>query len=203
MSNQRVNIILEQTEFLSAKQNELFQFVTNTYTDILNSLEDKIKQSLDKLILSDLSFIKDKISKHHNELSSQMKDDVDFLNEQLKAIIQIKELEDKDKAEELLGMIIAQDEELLETDQFKKQIEEDITESMRELQLMHEDLLNSLKENKIKELRLMLETVENEASHDQSCDVDDCSTCGGCSVDNSTDVFDFFKEELKKENNDK
>ncbi|MFH1461655.1 MAG: hypothetical protein ABIF12_01790 [bacterium] len=203
MLNQRVNIILEQTGFLSEKQNELFQFVTNTYKDILNSLNDKINQSSEESVLNDLNAIKDRISKHHSELSSQMKDDVDFLNEQLKAITQIKDLEDKDKAEELLSMIIAQDEELLETDQFKKQIEEDITESMRELQVMHEDLLNSLKENKIQELRLMLETVENETDQDQGCDTDDCSSCHGCSVDNSTNVFDFFKEESKKENDDK
>ena len=210
MSDNRVQKILEQTSFLVEKQNELFKFVSDTYTDILNNLDIKIKQESSESVISDLNVIKEKISTHYKSLSEQITEDVDFLGEQLKAISQIKDMEDKDKAEELLNMLVEKEEELIDTEEFKKQVSEDLVLSTKELKMMHEDLLNSLKENNIQELKLMLEAVqehdkdldEAEGLEPEGCEPTDCSTCSGCSSSNDSDIFEFFKEE-SKENDEK
>lgn len=206
MSDQRIQKILDQTNFLVEKQNELFKFVTDTYTDILNKLEEKAKKESDQAVISDLNSIKDNIAAHYKDLSEQITEDIDFLGEQLQAIVQVKEMEDKDKGEELLNMLVEKDENLIDTDEFKKQVEEDLIASTRELKAMHEDLLSSLEENKIQELKLMLEAVQEhekdldkaEGSESEGCEPADCSTCSGCAPSQNSDIFDFFKEEADK-----
>ena len=210
MSDKRVQKILDQTSFLIEKQNELFKFVSDIYTDILNSLDIRIKEESVETVISDLNAIKENISTHYNSLSEQIKEDVGFLGEQLEAINQIKNMEDKAKAEELLNMLVEKEEELIDTEKFKKQISEDLALSTKELKMMHEDILNSLKENNIQELKLMLEAAqehdkdldEAEGLESEGCEPTDCSTCSGCSSNNDSDVFEFFKEE-SKENDEK
>lgn len=208
MANNRVETILEQTAFLVDKQNELFQVVKTVYTDILNTIDEKSKEALEQEVLADLNVIKEKVSTHYKNIHEQIESDIEFLNEQLKAIKQIQEMEDKDKADELLNMLISKDEELLDTEQFKKQMNEDAQLSVNELKTMQEDLLNSLKENKIKELKLLLEAVkEHDEDLDAQCSDDDCSSCSGCSANpmpqsEDSDILDFFSEQLdKKEDN--
>lgn len=205
MSDKRVQKMLDQTSFLVEKQNELFKFVSDTYTDILNNLDVKIKEESVEAVISDLNAIKENISNHYKDLSEQITEDIGFLGEQLEAISQIKDMEDKDKAEELLNMLVEKEEELIDTEEFKKQISEDFILSTKELKMMHEDLLNSLKENNIQELKLMLESVqEHDKDLDESvgCEPTDCSTCSGCSSSSDSDIFEFFKEE-SKENDEK
>jgi hypothetical protein len=202
VANNRVETILEQTSFLVDKQNELFQVVKAVYTDILNTIEKKIIESSDQDVLSDLNVIKEKILTHYNSIHEQIEQDIEFLGEQLKAISQIKEMEDKDKADELLNMLISKDEELLNTEHFKKKMNEDAQLSVNELKAMQDDLLNSLKENKIKELKLLLEAVkEHEADLDAGCSDDTCSSCSGCSANpnpqsQDSDIFEFFNEQI-------
>lgn len=208
MSEQRIQKILEQTNFLLEKQNELFKFVSDTYTDILNNLEDKIKNESEQSVISNLNAIKENIATHYKHLSEEIREDINFLDEQLKAIIQIKDMEDKNKSEELLNMLIEKDENLMDTDEFKKQVKIDLLASTRELKSMHEDLLNSLEENKIKELKLMLEAVQDhekdlEKEEEEACEPSDCSTCSGCSTSQSKDIFEFFKEEADKKDEKK
>lgn len=209
MANNRVETILDQTSFLVDKQNKLFQTVKDVYTNILNILEAKKKETSDQDILADLNVIKEKVSTHYKNIHEQMEHDIEFLEEQLKAITQIKEMEDKDKAAELLNMLISKDEELLDTEKFKKQMNEDAQLSINELKTMKEDILNSLEENKIKELKLLLEAVnDHEADLDDKCSNDACSSCSECSANpqsqgQNLDIFEFFNEQLKKKEDKK
>ncbi|MBD3273606.1 hypothetical protein GF385_04635 [Candidatus Dependentiae bacterium] len=204
MSDKRIQKILEQTDFLVEKQKELFKFVSEVYSNILNNIEEKISKESDESILDDLKSIKEKISEHSKKLSEQIKEDIDFLGEQQKAITQIKDMQDKDKAAELLNMLVEKDEKLLDTQEFKQQVEQDLLASTNELKAMEQDLLNSLKENKIRELKLMLEAVQEHEKdiQDEECKPQDCSSCSGCASSQGSDIFEFFKEQSEETNNE-
>lgn len=208
VSQERIKIVFDQTNFLVEKQRELFEIVEKTYTELLDLIAKKIEQEGDSDVLNDLSAINKNISDHYESLNSDIKEDIDFLAEQLKAITQIKDMEDKEKAEELLSMIVNKEDELVETAEFKKQVEDDLLSSTRELKTMHTDLMNALNEGKVKELRLMLEAVEEhnkdlDAQEGESCEPTDCSTCSGCDAHSTdeTDIFESFKKDEENKDN--
>lgn len=211
MSDQRLNIVFEQTEFLLAKQKELVKFVEKIYTNLLGLIELEINKNTKDL--EDLKAIHANISGHYNNLSADIKEDISFIEEQLAAIAQVKNIQDSAKAEELLNMIVDKDDTLVETQEFKKQVEQDLGNSFKELEHMSQDLSNAIQEGKAKEVRLMLEAVEShehdlecgccddescdEDCKDSCCDTTSCSSCSGCSG-KETDIFEFFKEDEKK-----
>ncbi len=208
VSRERLNVVVEQTDFLLGKQKELYKFIEKVYTDILNLLASKISEQNDQDILNDLEALNKKISDHYNDISSDIKEDISFLEEQVNAIVQVKDVADDAKAEELLNMIISKDDVLVEMDKFKQQVEQDLGNSMRELEHMSEDLINAISEGKVKDLRLMLEAVEShekdlEDNSSQECDVSSCSSCSGCqsedSSDKDADLFEFFKDTEKED----
>lgn len=207
MSHDRINVVFDQTKFLVEKQKELLETVEKTYTELLDLISSKIEAEGDSDILNDLTAINKNILEHYEHLRLDIKEDIAFLAEQLKAITKINDMKDRAKAEELLSMIVNKEDELVETSEFKKQVEDDLLSSTRELKTMHADLMNALNEGKVKELRLMLEAVEEhdkdlDAKEGESCESEACSTCSGCDVnsDNGIDIFESFK---KDENNKK
>jgi len=214
VSHQRLNVVFEQTEFLLSKQKELVNFVEKIYTNLLGLLESEINKNTKDL--EDLKAIHANISNHYNSLSADIKEDISFIEEQLNAIAQVKNVQDSAKAEELLNMIVDKDDTLVETQEFKKQVEQDLGNSFKELEYMSQDLTNAIKEGKAKEVRLMLEAVEShehdlncgccdDESCDESCNESACSSCSGCSgkdagddAEKDTDIFEFFKEKDNK-----
>ncbi|MBU4270135.1 hypothetical protein KJ644_03170 [Candidatus Dependentiae bacterium] len=200
MLQERISKVFEQTEFLVEKQKELLTVVDKIYTGLLNLISSKIKEESDFDIVEDLKAIEKNISEHYKNLNSDIKEDINFLDEQFKSISEIKNIKDDKKAEELLNMIVDQDDELVDTQEFKNQVATDLTNSLKELQIMSEDLANAINEGKAKELRLMLEAVQ-EHNHDldeDGCDSDSCSSCSGCSHNEDVDLFELLKDKENK-----
>ncbi len=200
MVQERISKVFEQTEFLVEKQKELLTVVDKIYTGLLNLISSKIKEESDFDIVEDLKAIEKNISEHYENLNSDIKEDINFLDEQFKSISEIKNIKDDKKAEELLNMIVDQDDELVDTQEFKNQVATDLTNSLKELQIMSEDLANAINEGKAKELRLMLEAVEehNKDLDKDSCDSDSCSSCSGCSQRENIDLFELLKDKENK-----
>ena len=200
MEQKKIDIVFEQTAFLLEKQKELLTVVDKIYKDLLNLISSEIKEKKDSDMLNDLEAINKNISDHYKNLNSDIIEDIKFIEEQFKSMSEIKNVKDEKKAEELLAMIIDSEDELVETQEFKNQVATDLTNSLKELQIMSEDLANAIKEGKAKELRLMLEAVE-EHNHDlekDGCDDDSCSTCSGCLHDEKVDLFEILKDKENK-----
>lgn len=200
MSKERIERLENQTKYLIEKQKELLTSSEEIFKSLINIIDEKIK-TLKEDEGKDLQDVKVYIVEHNKKSNAQLKDDIEFLNEQLEAITQIKALDDEAKMEELLNMMLSKDQQLEEMDAFKKRLDEDVASCKKELEFMHEDIKGAIDEGKIRELKLMIEAVKDQQSKEDE-DGDSCSgCCSGCSSEDScgedegVDIFDAVKDE--------
>lgn len=180
----RLETLIEQTDFLIEKQKEAQVESEKIFDGLLNEVEEKLNSAnISAEDKKTLDLICTMIKEHTEKVVSQMQDDVDFLNEQLKMLKHIASVSDQAKSKELLGMMIDDSEELLETEEFKENLIQDSTNSKQSLIAIIDDLTSALKENKFKDVALFLEalcseevTDEDDGEDDDSED-DDCGCC--------------------------
>jgi len=198
----RLDQISEQTAYLLEKQREFLEASESSFDSLLAAVDDKLKtkdreESGD---LEDLKSIYDILVAQKQKTSTDVQDDIKFLEEQLAAINQIRSLQDPQKAKELLNMIIDEKEELLETEEFKKQVDQDILKSQKELEVMVDDLKHSLEEENPHELKMLLEAIAAEDEEDDSSCATSCSGCSSqASCGGGMDIFSAFGKDLEKD----
>ncbi len=188
---QRLNAVEEQTKLLLEKQLEAKKYCDESFSDLLSLIDQKVQETDEQEDdYKSLVRIHDLISKQYSYFSSDVEDDIQFLKEQVKAIESIKAIDDDKKAEELFNSILEEDEELLETSEFKKNLEEDAVESKKGFISIMEDIKGSLQEGTLQELEAVLNTMaqehrENELEGGQDIfeDDDDDDPCDSCSSD--------------------
>ena len=181
MVRERVEALAQQTDFLLKKQEELLVALDTVF---------------DSLFLL--------IDEHRKKSDEQLKDDIDFLKEQIGAINQVKAIKDDTKVEEFLNMMIDEDEKLQEMEVFEKRVDADIVVCKKELEIMFDDIKSSIEEGKIHELCLLLEVIKDQEKQtveknqeSSSC----CSSCKECDVEScqeDEDIFDAFLDKEKK-----
>lgn len=187
MNLSKIDMLIEQTTFLHDKQKELLTASEDAFGELLEIVEAELKVAKDaddNEKAKNLKEVQDYIIQYKEKSEAQVVEDIEFLQEQIQAITKIKTMEDKVKAQELMDMIVASEDELFESEEFKKQVEEDVHAASKEMKFMLEDLKDAVKDGDIKELKLLLEaTILDE----EECVDDDCSSCSGCSSSCSTE----------------
>ena len=210
MLQERLETLIEQTSFLLEKQQELHENSQEVFDSIMQVISEKkaeLEAGDDKSKLDDLHAIETRLKTQKEKSEDDFKQDIDFLQEQLEAIKQITNVQDEQKAQELLDMIIDPKDELLETEDFKSQISTEIMAAKNELNLMLEDIKNALEQGDLHELNLMLEAVADEQKLQEEQDEEDeegcCSSCHSCSsksqCQDGLDIFSSFEDLEKKD----
>jgi len=186
----RLELVVEQTAFLIEKQTEAQQDCNAIFTDLLGAIETKLTEKKDDSeSFGYLEKIHDLISSQAQKINDEAQEDIIFLSEQLKALKHIQDIKDPIKSQELLGMILDEDEEIEDTESFKKAIEEEAVLSKQNLITMVDDIKDAVEEGNEQETALYLESIlaqESDEDEDEDEDEEDgplnsaCSSCAGC-----------------------
>lgn len=217
----RLDQVDEQTAILLEQQLEARDYCNNLFSEVLSLVDQKVQGTDEESEnYKNLQRIHVLISEQFSKFSDEVGSDIEFLEDQLKAIKQIRQIEDQQKAQEVLSSLLEEDEQLLETDEFKKNLEEDADLSKRNFIAIINDIKNFLEEGNLQDLELVLSAMAGEGeevSHQFSDEEEDfeeefasqgpsksecascCSECPesekGCGVD----IFSkIIEEESKK-----
>ena len=137
----RLEALIEQTDFLLEKQNEALVESEKIFGEMANDVEEKLKsKNIQAQDLKSLNNIRAMIQDHLENVAEQMQEDIEFLTEQLTALKHIAAIPDQKKAKELLNMMIDEDEEILETEDFKANVTQESISSKQNLISIIDDL---------------------------------------------------------------
>ncbi len=178
-----IDNLIEQTEFLLKTQNDAKISVDSLYTEFLKAVDQKLKSAKtgNQKDVDQLESIYALVSERTTNMSDEMQEDIDFLSDQLSYLKNLKTMEDRDLAAELLEEATQDLDEMQETAEFKKQITQDYAESKKELEMVIKDLKDALSEGNFDEIEAAFETVLMENSEE------DDDECGGCCEDDDKD----------------
>lgn len=217
----KLEILLEQSAFLLEKQKEAQKECASIFADFLAMVDKKAKNVSDPEDARGLEKIHELIVEQAKKFDEETQEDVDFLVEQTAMLENVRKISDKEKAKEVMDLMIDEDEELLSTEELKRNVIEEGELSKENLLNMIEDIKEALNEGSIKEVELLLETfVQDQEDLDEECDEDDedcdCDDCNedDCSCSSKSgdkagccgevDVFAKFNELAEQaEGNDK
>ncbi|MCK4500724.1 hypothetical protein KAU11_09500 [Candidatus Babeliales bacterium] len=192
----KIDVLAEQTAFLLEKQKELFSVFSRGFKELNDLLVvEKEKAEVAKIgpALESFQQVQTLLDEQEKEIIDQGEQDIEFLEEQIKAIEQVKNLSDEKQAEELTGMMLEADKELSETKQFKADVEEEGREAQDGFRSMIDDITSVLQEEGITELAALLEAhklaaQQEQACEDEECDEKTCEPSASCSGSGS-DIF--------------
>lgn len=174
----RLETLIEQTDFLLEKQKEAQAESEKIFAELASDVEEKLKtKNLSDQDLKSLNNILIIVQDHIGNIAEQMQEDIDFLTEQLAALKHISTISDQAKAKELLNMMIDEDEEIFETEEFKENVNQESVLSKQNLMAIISDLKDALKEGKIRDVELFLETLKEEEEIEGECEESDCDCC--------------------------
>lgn len=174
----RLEALIEQTDFLLEKQNEALVESEKIFGGMANEVEEKLKsKSISAQDLKSLNNIRTMVQEHLENVAEQMQEDIDFLTEQLTALKHITAIPDQKKAAELLNMMIDEDEEILETEEFKENVTQESISSKQNLISIIDDLKAALNENKFRDVELFLEALCADENEEESDEESECGCC--------------------------
>lgn len=193
----RLETLIEQTDFLLEKQKEAQAEFEQIFAELANNVEEQLKaKNLSTQDSKSLNNIQTIIQDHTGKVAEQMQEDIDFLTEQLTALKHVASIPDAAKAKELLNMMIDENEEILETEEFKENVNQESTLSRQNLASIISDLKDALKEGKTHDVELFLEALQSEEESDDEgeCDESDCHCCASkCNSQKDSSGVDIFK----------
>ncbi|MCF7800076.1 hypothetical protein K9L05_01810 [Candidatus Babeliales bacterium] len=213
--------LIGNLELLLKESEEQKNLETKFFDSILTLVNTKIKEYETKNRKEDVSSLKEiqeKLNEEKTAVLDFFNEDISFLQENIKAISEIQKIQDKEKIEEFLGMVVDSDIDLSDNQNFKKDLDERSQDAKKELDAIKDQIEQALEKDDVKELKLMVEAFieqdeeedlegegdeqDDELDYDFEEDEDDdcCSSCNKCSKDGCCDDgIDIF-EQLDKNN---
>lgn len=188
----KIEPLIEQTAFLLEKQKEMQRDCSQIFKDFLETIDLKIKATKLAEDARHLEKIYSIVTTQAEGFEKEAQEDIAFLTEQHKMLTQIQAMGDKEKAAEVLRMAVEDMEEIEDTEEFKKNVDEDLQVSKRNLLVMIDDLKAALAEGSAEEVAGVLDAwlAEQDAcgcgddcTCDDSCGEDDqkeFNSCCGC-----------------------
>jgi hypothetical protein len=178
--------IIEQTNILMQIQSSAKEKCFKMFSETLNTIEVQIKKNEGTDDGKSLERIHDSLSGRAQSFSDQIQEDIDFLSEQLGSLQEIKKIKDIDKAKKILETIVEADEEVIATEEFKKNIEADSQELIKTVSMILEDINSAINEKNFDDVEALLESIEDEDGDEEEigeegeetevCDKE-CSCC--------------------------
>lgn len=189
----KLETLLEQTSFLLEKQKEVKHETHRIFSELLAFVEQHLRKNAPGSDTAQiLQKIHDLLSGHAQRLADEAQEDVRHLQENLEALLQIKEMSDPEKADELLASFMEDDyDDLPDVASFKKDVIDELSHSKSSLLAMVEDVKEAIKEGEAEEIALLLEAIaaeheaegndEDDHEEDDVEEDDDFGGCGSCS----------------------
>jgi hypothetical protein len=184
---EKIDILLEQTEFLLDRQRDVRNFFKenfNSLRELLAVEREKAERAKAVKELTAFQNVYSLIEQQEEEIVKYSDQDISFLEEQCEAIKQIQKTEDPEKRKELADMLLEKDHDLTETKKFKVEVEQESDEAKRNFNLMLDDVKASLLEDGILALEAALEehmAAKNKNDQDDCCQ-SSCGSCDGCDI---------------------
>lgn len=177
--SKRLQALIEQTQFLLARQEEAKETCSTAFSGLLDRIDKKLKASAADEAQR-LQRVHEILSGQAQQLMQDTEGDIDFLRDQLKALTDITKIQDQARAKELLGMLIDPSEEIMPTADFKQSVMEELAASQEGFNAVIEDLSAALEEGDIKNIEVMLEQMAASAAEDAEDDEDEEEEEDGC-----------------------
>lgn len=183
--------LIEQTTFLLEKQKASQTDCLAIFQDLLATAQAKLAQarSQDPEEAEHLEQVCTLIADQKENITQDSQIDIEFLTEQLQALVKIQAIQDPEKAQELLSMIIDENEEIKETEAFKQEVNEEAAISKQNLMTVINDLKDAIKDGSAEDVATYLESImagedeegdefDDEDGDDEDGDHDDEDGCG-------------------------
>ena len=229
-----LKILIDQTVFLLEKQKEANADCISIFGDLLVVVKDKLGQKKNSPEeIAGLEQIKSLVSEQSEKIKEEALVDINFLTEQLEALRKVEVVHAKDpvKGKELFDMLVDKDDEIKDTEVFKKEVIKESALSKESLVTMVNDIKEAVVDGNAQEVAVYLKSIlESDDSDDDGDDLEDdgdgefddaeiesegggCGGCKGCSGGGcgsgcgkgSTDVFadlERFEKTLHKDSAD-
>jgi hypothetical protein len=183
----KLETLIEQTTFLIEKQEEAKKDCARIFSDFIATVDKKAQSCKNAEEISSFKKIHALTAEQAKRCDDETQEDIDFLSEQLKMLQQARTITDKEKAKEIIDMIVDEDEEILDTEEFKRTILEEGALSKQNLITMVNDITDALNEGSTKEVELLLENILLDQEESGEGDDEDSCECGGCDEQDDED----------------
>lgn len=167
----RLAKLIEQTSYLLAKQNESQTQLEAMFQDMLSFVE-KSAENKPESHKERLMDVYELLSKRAETMSHYAQEDIDFLKDQLKALESIQQVKDPKAATEMLESIVDADEEVLDTPEFKQQLDEELDQSKQVMAAVIEDIKEAIDRGDIRETEILIESMLEAEDLDDEDDED-------------------------------
>lgn len=189
----RLDAIIEQTVFLVEKQKEAQRDCSLLFHDLLQTAQKKCEATaVGHKDREGLEYVCDLVSEQAERINEEAQIEIDYLEEQLEALQNIKNLKDPKLEEEMLGELLDAEVQVKDTKEFKQEVNEESLNARHNLAIVINDMKAALSEGNVDELVTYLETIL-EAEEDE-----ECGDCKGCE-DFDDEEDDEDEEELEEE----
>ncbi len=166
--------LVDQTTFLLEKQKESRDYTVDAFQKFLSAIQKMQEGKQDQEVKDTLQEIYDAVADQSEAYSSEIQEDISFLDSQLETMQTVAEEGDEAKSIEL-ARVLTDGEKLPETKDFKEEVNEEATESKRHFLAVIDDLMGALEEESFDDLLAYIEktnVAEGEAQGEEEC-------CGG------------------------
>lgn len=157
----KLEIIAEQTLFLLEKHKQTRDYCDDLFSDLQGVVSTKLAQLKSEGKAEDaekVGHVATFVDATKKEYGQAMSEDIEFLEGQMQTVKSVLDAGDSAKSEEFAALLL-EDEELNETEAFKKEIEQEAVESMASFSAITEDIKHALLEDNIDELMAYLEDM--------------------------------------------
>ena len=184
----KVDILIEQTNFLLDSQKASLATCKSLFAEFIQEIERHLKNAKNNEDAEILEKVLDMVQEQARILEDDINEDNHFIAEQLETLKKIKAHQDPKAAEEMLQMMVDV-EHIMDTEDFKKSVEEESLVSQGNLRTMIDDLIGALEEGGAQEVMLLLEALNDlgdSLEEDEFLDEDEWEMCDDEECDDSS-----------------
>ncbi len=177
--------LVDQTKFLLEKQKEARDYTVGAFKGFLAAIQKMLDERQDQETKDTLQEIYNAIADQSAQYSTEIEEDVSFLDAQLETMNTVAAEGDEVKSSEL-ARVLTDGEKLPETKDFKEEVNEESTESKRHFLAVIDDLMGALEEESFDDLLAYVEqtnVAESETDEDECCDGANEACCGDDAVE--------------------
>jgi hypothetical protein len=185
----KVAVLLDQTAFLLEKHKESKTVCENLFNGLLTTIDQKMPSvAHDPEEKESLENIHTLISEQAERVLQEAQFDIDELARHLESLELIKDINNPEKAQKLLSLVIDDEEEILDTETFKETINQESSISKEQITTMINDIKDAINEGSAKEVEIYLESLiegedddnDDEFDGEENEDEEEGLGCGGC-----------------------
>ena len=177
--DQKMALLIEQSDFLLEKQQEALTECEGMYDELFAHIDRLISQESKPTQIKELKDIRGMLEEQAQSAFEAIGDDIDFLKAQRASLLEIKEKPAAKRAE-LLASVIGEDEDIDSLELFKKDVLEEAEASRTHLRAMIDDLKHALEDGDLDEIKMYLQSVDDEDEFDFDDQGEECGECTGC-----------------------